>query len=80
MNHIKKRLASFDCKKDSLGTKLSQHEIRRNFIVPMVHTFEDKVFALSKSSFVQYMPLLIIAYANRIDEPLAAKACKTLTE
>jgi hypothetical protein len=52
LENIKVRLASFDSKKDSLGSKLSQHEIRKTFIVPLVHTFEDKIFALSKSTFV----------------------------
>ncbi len=80
LEHLSKRMKSFDSYDVGLGSKLSHSDIKRTFISPLVRTFEEKIFSLSRSSFVQYVPLLIMAHANGNDHPIAAKVARVFTE
>ena len=70
LEHINNRMQSFDGE-SGLGSKLSHTDVKRSFVMPLVRTFEEKIFSLSRSSFVQYVPLLVIGHTNVEDKPFA---------
>ena len=80
LDHLNGRMQSFDNAPHGIGSKISTSDIKRAFVMPLVHTFEDKIFSLSRSSFVQYIPLLVIAHANNENRPYAHKIGKMFTE
>ena len=79
LDHINSRMNSFDGD-NGLGSKLSQSECKKTFIMPMVRTFEENIFSLSRSSYVQYVPLLLIAHTNVENKPFAQRIARIFTE
>ena len=69
LEQINHRIESFDGAK-GLGSKLSTNELKKSFAMPLVRTFEEKIFSLSKSSYVQYLPLFIMSLSNNMENPV----------
>ena len=79
LEYVKRRMDSLDSGSE-IGYKLNTSELKKVFVLPLVRIFEDKIFSLSRSSYVQYLPLFIIAFGRSEDKLVAKRVSRQFTE